>query len=325
MTGKSNETHKEINGIHHITAIAGDPQRNLDFYTEVLGLRLVKLTVNFDDPGTYHFYFGDQVGHPGTILTFFPWANARRGTPGNGQVGVTAFSIPEDSLGYWRERFNSYRISVSEVEERFDESVLRLLDPDSLQLDLVTHDPGETFVPWESSPIPEEHAIRGFHSAALWVSDFEPTADLLMDTFDFTMEAEAGNRFRFKGSPNQPANLVDLIHRPDGQTGRMGTGVVHHIAWRTPDDEQQLSWRAELNQLGFNVTSVMDRQYFHSIYFREPGGVLFEIATDPPGFSLDEREEELGTHLKLPPWYESHRSEIEKALQPIRLPGTIRG
>lgn len=311
---------KEIPGIHHVTAIASDPQRNLDFYTTVLGLRLVKLTVNFDDPGTYHFYFGDEVGRPGTILTFFPWPVARRGRRGNGQVAVTSFSIPEGTPGYWGERLKEHGVSVGELNRRFDEEVLTFLDPDGMQLELVTHPGATAHAPWGGGPIPPEYAIRGFHSVALWARDHERTAELLRDTFGFRLLNEAGPRFRFQAASQGPGGLVDVIHRPNGEPGWGGAGTVHHVAWRTPDDAEQLAWQREISGLGLRVTPVMDRQYFHSIYFREPGGVLFEIATDPPGFTLDEPRARMGHALKLPPWLEPQRAEIEGMLPDLHLP-----
>lgn len=314
-TGGSNR----IGGIHHITAIASDPQRNLDFYTGVLGLRLVKLTVNFDDPGTYHFYFADQEGRPGTILTFFPWPGARRGRPGNGQVSAVAFSVPPGALDYWQDRLRAHDVSISGVRQRFDETVLPLRDPDGLQVELVAGDEAPSLPAWESGPVPAEHAIRGFHHATLWEKDSEPTSGLLTETLGFRPVQDDGVRFRF-ASPESPGRLVDVVGRPDAQAGVMGAGAVHHIAWRTPDDVRQLAWRRSLIELGYRVTAVKDRQYFHSIYFREPGGVLFEIATDPPGFTLDETLAELGTHLKLPPWLEESRPRIEEALPDLNLP-----
>ncbi|MDX1687154.1 MAG: ring-cleaving dioxygenase [Candidatus Promineifilaceae bacterium] len=310
---------QEISGIHHITAIASDPQRTLDFYTDVLGLRLVKLTVNFDDPGTYHFYFADAEGQPGTILTFFPWPGARPGQPGNGQVSAVAFSIPPDALDYWQDRLRTHGVSPSAIHQRFEEAVLPLRDPDGLQLELVAHEEAPSLPAWDGGPVPAERAIRGFHHAALWESDAEGTAQLLTETFGFRPVGDHGGRLRF-AAQESPGRLVDVVNRPDGEAGIMGAGAVHHIAWRTPDDEQQQEWRRTLIGLGYGVTPVKDRQYFHSIYFREPGGVLFEIATDPPGFTLDESPDELGTHLKLPPWLEESRSRIEEALPDLSLP-----
>lgn len=313
-------TTQQIPGIHHVTAIAGDPQKNLDFYTLVLGLRLVKLTVNFDDPGTYHFYFGDVSGGPGTIMTFFPWPNARRGRIGNGQVGTTAFSIPAGSVGYWQERLKQYGVTTSRPDARLDEEALVLADPDGLRLELVAHADDPHVTPWGAGPVPADKAIRGFHSVALWESSPEPTARLLTDTLGFEQIASQGQRTRFKMSGNRPGQLVDVIHRPDAPRGVGGAGTVHHVAWRTPNDDEQLAWQRAVAAAGHNVTPVKDRQYFHSIYFREPGGVLFEIATDPPGFTLDESAAQLGSGLKLPPWLEPQRAQIERVLPQLQRP-----
>jgi glyoxalase family protein len=313
----------EISGIHHVTAIASDPQRNLDFYTDVLGLRLVKLTVNFDDPGTYHFYFGDGIGRPGTILTFFPWPGARRGRRGNGQVAVTSFSIPEGSVGYWEERLKRHDISVGEPSRRFDEEALVFLDPDGMQLELVPHPGAGGNTLWVGSPVPSEHAIQGFHGVTMWEENVERTVELLTETLGFHLQAEAGQRLRFNAASDGPGALVDVIHRPHGEPGRGGAGTVHHVAWRTPNDEEQTAWQAEIAGRGYRVSPVMDRHYFHSIYFREPGGVLFEIATDPPGFTLDEPQDGLGQDLKLPPWLEPQRSQIEEMLPRLHLPERV--
>ncbi len=309
-------------GIHHITAIAGDPQRNLDFYTKVLGLRLVKLTVNFDDPGTYHFYFGDASGHPGTILTFFPWVNIRRGRRGTGQVGTVAFQVPLNSFGYWVDRFKQHDITTSTPFQRFDEQVLTLLDPDGLPVELITAQPGESAAdPWTGSPVSLDHAVRGFAGPTLLLEGFEETADLLTRAFGMTRVQQSGQRFRFSAG-DRVGGHVDIEVRPNESFGSMGAGVVYHIAWRVSNEAEQLAWREALVERGLNVTPVIDRQYFRSIYFREPGGILFEIATDPPGFATDETPETLGTHLKLPEWLEPRRATIELVLPHIKLPQT---
>jgi glyoxalase family protein len=314
---------REIAGIHHVTAIASDPQRNLDFYGDVLGLRLVKLTVNFDDPGTYLFYYGDEVGQPGTILTFFPWPGARRGRRGNGQVAVTSFAVPERALGYWDERLKRYEISVGEPSRRFDEEALAFLDPDGMQLELVAHPAaGGENLP-EGGAAPAEYAIRGFYGVTMWEENVERSVELLTETLGFRPQGEDGQRLRFRAASDGPGALVDLIHKPHGEPGWGGAGTVHHVAWRTPNDDEQTAWQEEITGLGYRVSPVMDRQYFHSIYFREPGGVLFEIATDPPGFAFDEPPERLGQGLKLPPWLEPQRSQIEETLPKVRTPETI--
>lgn len=310
---------QRISGIHHITAIASDPQRNLDFYTQVLGLRLVKLTVNFDDPGTYHFYFGDAAGHPGTILTFFPWPAARRGRRGSGQVSTVGYTIPANAMGFWKERLQKMGASVSEPFTRFEQEVLPLLDPDGIPLELVASETLAEPQTWPGSPVPAEQAIRGFAAPTLLVGAAEPTAALLVEIFGLRLVEERGARARFTAAEGA-GSTADIEVRPAETRGGMGSGVVHHIAWRAKDAADQAAWRSKLIAAGFDVTPVMDRQYFQSIYFREPGGILFEIATDPPGFTLDEPFETLGEHLKLPPWYEERRANFQRILPPLRLP-----
>ena len=308
-----------IPGIHHITAIAGDPQRNLDFYVHFLGLRLVKKTVNFDDPGTYHLYYGDSVGHPGSILTFFPWPGAYRGRPGTGEVSTVLFSVPDASLDYWARRASDAGVVLEGPTTRFHgERFVSLSDPDGMRIELV----GDATSPdgWGPSAVPEVHTIRGFHGAVLSVSGYERTAKLLADSFGFNLAGQHDNRFRFRASGSGSlGSRVDLLCQPDLSRAALGAGRVHHIAWRTEDDESEKQWRRHLASLDFDVTPVMDRQYFHSIYFREPGGVLFEIATDPPGFTFDESAGELGTGLKLPPWLEHRRTAIERVLPPLAM------
>jgi len=308
----------EIAGLHHVTAIASDPQRNLDFYAGVLGLRFVKRTVNFDDPGTYHFYFGDARGTPGTIMTFFAWPGARRGIRGTGQVDAVAFSIPQNSMDYWLERLEQQHVPAERTSLRFDEELIRFVDPDGLLIELV-----ESAVPvnvehWQGSSVPAEHTIRGFHSVSAALEGYERTAKLLTESFGYRLVNESNNRFRF-ASQNETAagRVVDLLCMPDAHPGRVAAGCVHHIAFRARDDAEQRHWREQLVALGYNVTPVIDRVYFQSIYFREPGGILFEIATDPPGFTLDEDSNQLGKSLRLPSWLESSREQIEKVLQPI--------
>ncbi len=309
-----------ITGIHHITAIASDPQHNLDFYTQVLGLRLVKLTVNFDAPETYHFYFGNATGQPGSILTFFPWPESRQSKQGARQASHVAFSIPLYSVDYWVNRLNEQGVNASPVLERFSEQVIQFTDPDGLQLELVTSPfTGETPA-WEASPVPAQYGLRGFHGVTLMEEDFEPTARLLTEIFGFQQTQEAENHARFEAPSAEPGHTIDLVSLPAAPIGRMGHGAVHHVAWRAADDAAQLAWRERLVAAGLDVTPVLDRQYFHSIYFREPGGVLFEIATDPPGFAIDESQGCLGTNLKLPSWLEPHRQEIEQSLPALRLP-----
>jgi glyoxalase family protein len=308
-----------IRGIHHVTAIASDPQRNLDFYTEVLGLRLVKRTVNFDDPGTYHFYFADEVGTPGTILTFFPWPGVARGSLGAGQVEVTSFSVPEASLKFWEQRLLAAGTPAERSGKRFGEEVLTFADPDGLRLELVAH-PGAAGLSkaWTKGSVPAEHAIRGFYSVTLYEKKLEVTAGVL-ETMGFRKIAEEGNRFRFDVGDVGAGARADVLAVPEAPHGHVAGGSVHHVAWRVTDDASQKSWRNRLIDNRLNVTAVMDRCYFHSIYFLEPGGVLFELATDPPGFAIDEPVETLGETLKLPPWLEVRRDRIEKVLPPIQL------
>ncbi len=304
-----------ILGIHHVTAIATDPRRNLDFYTGVLGLRLVKRTVNFDDPGTYHLYYGDELGRPGTILTFFPWPLARRGERGAGQATTTAFSVPEGSLGAWRQRLERFGAATERPRRRFDEEALAFLDPDGLRLELVAEPAAEERPFWSGGPIPRRQAIRGFHSVALTVADAAPTAELLADVMALRSTGELPDRIRFEAAGEvSTGRRVDLLPRPGLAPGRVAAGSVHHVAWRVTGGRQQESWRQRLADRGLAVTGALDRSYFRSIYFREPGGVLFEIATDAPGFTADERPAELGSALKLPAWLEPHRARIEASL-----------
>jgi glyoxalase family protein len=313
-----------ISGIHHVTAVASDPQRNLDFYTEVLGLRLVKRTVNFDDPGTYHFYFGDEVGSPGSILTFFPWPMSSHGSPGVGQVEVTSFCVPEESLHYWEQRLLSAGTPAERSGKRFGEEVLRFADPDGLKLELIAHagmaSRGQA---WRDASVPAKHAIGGFDSVTLCEQGYEATVGVL-ETMGFKKVAEQGNRFRFDVGEGGAGARVDLLCSSESRYGNIAAGIVHHVAWRVSDDDSQKAWRKHLASQRLNVTPVIDRCYFHSIYFREPGGVLFEIATDPPGFTMDESEESLGEALKLPSWLEPDRNAIERVLPPIQLHKPVR-
>jgi len=306
-----------IVGLHHVTAIASDPQRNLDFYTQVLGLRFVKRTVNFDDPGTYHFYFGDDEGSPGTILTFFPWPHAMRGSTGLGEVTRTAFSVPADALGYWEQRLSQKKILVEHSGRRFEEDVLTFADPDGMRIEIVAHvDSGKANAPRFAS-VPPEYAIRGFFGVTLLEQEELETARIL-NMMGFHNVAQEGSRVRFAAEGNALGNHIDLLIDAAAGYGRPGAGSVHHIAFRAKDDAAQEEWRNEIAK-HLEVTPVLDRTYFHSIYFREPGGVLFELATDPPGFSLDESIDSLGEGLRIPQWLESKRDLIEKQLVPITL------
>jgi glyoxalase family protein len=307
-----------ISGIHHVTAIASDPQRNLDFYTQVLGLRLVKRTVNFDDPGTYHFYFGDETGTPGTILTFFPWPMAPRGKAGVGQVTVTSFAVPEGSLGFWERRLIAAGAPTGREGKRLGEEVLSFADPDGLKLELVATPLTKTKQPWVDASVPAEHAVDGFHSVTLCEQGYEHPARVL-ESMGFRKVAEVGNRFRFEVGGGGAGTRADVLCASEAPHGRIAAGSVHHVAWRVTDDDAQKAWREHLVTQDLDVTPVRDRCYFHSIYFLEPGGVLFELATDPPGFATDETVEKLGEALKLPIWLEPHRAQIEQELAPIQL------
>ncbi|HET6762803.1 MAG TPA: ring-cleaving dioxygenase [Longimicrobiaceae bacterium] len=306
-------------GIHHVTAIAGDPQRNLDFYAGTLGLRLVKRTVNFDDPGSYHFYFGDEAGSPGSILTFFPWPGARRGRPGVGQVGATALAVPAGSLGWWIERFVAMGVEHDMPARRFGLPVLAFRDPDGLPLELVADARSASRGAWTGGDVPAEHAIRGVHAVTLDLARTDATARVLTEALGFREEGREGDVTRYAAGDGGPGTLVDLRTGAAGQP-LGGAGTVHHVAWRAADDAAELEIRRQVEALGLHPTPVIDRNYFHSVYFREPGGVLFEIATDPPGFTDDEPAESLGQALKLPPQYEPRRAEIERILPPVRLP-----
>lgn len=310
-----------IQGLHHITAVAGDPQANINFYHQVLGQRFVKKTVNFDDPGTYHFYFADEVGTPGTVLTFFPWQHMRRGERGIGETTAVAYTIAPDSIGYWQERLAAHGVVVGEVQTRFGTAVLPFHDPDGMPLELIASGEKGNFRHWANGPVPEEHALRGFHGVTLWLNTVEPTAAVLTEQMGYTFVGQEGSRYRYRGASADGGLYVDILHRPGQRRGSFGAGSIHHIAFRTVDDSEQLEYLQTLRQAGLQVTPVQDRQYFHSIYFREPGGVLFEVATDAPGFLIDETVEELGSHLKLPPWFEQHRAEIERALPPVTVNG----
>ncbi|MDA4113849.1 MAG: ring-cleaving dioxygenase [Thaumarchaeota archaeon] len=310
----------DILGIHHVTAIAGEPQQNVDFYAGFMGLRLIKLTVNYDDPETYHLYFGDELGHPGTILTFFPWPGAVSGSKGTGQATTTSFSIPRGSLGYWSDRLRERGIRFEGPTDRFGDQVISFSDPDGLWLELVGREGGGRGGGWDRGPVPQEHSIRGLFGVTLSEEGYERTASLLVETMGFRLVKQDGDRFRYEVGGGGPGATVDILCQPEAHAGFVSVGTVHHVAWRTATDEQQREWRKELAGARLNVTPVIDRKYFHSIYFREPGGVLLEIATDPPGFTVDESEEELGTKLVLPPQLEEFRAALVGALPRINLP-----
>ncbi|MBI3835832.1 MAG: ring-cleaving dioxygenase [Planctomycetes bacterium] len=311
---------ERIFGIHHVTAITGDGQKNIDFYCGVLGLRLVKVTVNFDDPQSYHLYYGDELGAPGSIMTFFVWPGAHRGRQGTSQVTATAFSIPMPSFGFWRKRLADAGCNPSALATRIGSSVVEFNDPDGIRLELIARDAGDPRIPWAGGPIPEDRSIRGFFGVTLSEDGYEHTARMLSDLMGFVKVGEEGHRFRFIGS-GAGGEVVDVLCTPGGVSGSLGAGVVHHVAFRAENDESQRRWREILAKAGRNVTPVIDRTYFHSIYFREPGGVLFEIATDNPGFTVDEPASSLGTSLKLPLQFEKDRTAIKSMLPQLRLPG----
>jgi glyoxalase family protein len=306
---------KKTAGIHHITAIVGHPQENVDFYAGVLGLRLVKQTVNFDDPGTYHLYFGNEGGKPGTIITFFPWANARQGKIGDGQVGVTSYVVPKGAMSFWEQRLAKFGISAAKME-RFGEQYLEFDDPHGLHLEIVEREEGEKNT-WQAGEIKPDVAIKGFGGATLLSVRPDETAQLLENVMGLEKVGQEGDFIRFQSSADI-GNVIDLKLTTIGR-GQMGVGTVHHIAWRAKDDEDQLEWQKYVADSGYGVTAVRDRNYFNAIYFKEHGEILFEIATDPPGFAHDESHETMGEKLMLPEQYETHRDQIERALIPFEV------
>jgi glyoxalase family protein len=307
-----------MSGIHHVTAIAGDPARNFEFYTRTLGLRFVKKTVNFDDPGTYHLYFGDETGSPGSILTFFPWTHASRGRGGVGLTEETAFRVPQSGIGYWAHRFVEKGVEHSALEKRFGETVLSFVDPDGLKLSLVGVEGAEKEPAWTNGDVPAEHALRGFHGVKLMLDSTGPTGDVLTKVLGFTKAGKEGTVTRFVAKDATYGGVVDIQEAKDFLPGRMGRGSVHHIAFRAADDEAQAEMRRLLiEEQHIQATEQMNRNYFRSIYFREPGGIIFEIATDVPGFAVDEPVAELGRSLKLPEFLESRRKQIEASLVPL--------
>lgn len=306
---------KKTAGIHHITAIVGHPQENVDFYAGVLGLRLVKQTVNFDDPGTYHLYFGNEGGKPGTIITFFPWANARQGKIGDGQVGVTSYVVPKGAMSFWEKRLAKFGIPATKME-RFGEQYLEFDDPHGLHIEIVEREEGEKNT-WQTGEINSDVAIKGFGGATLLSVQPDETAQLLEDVMGLKKVGQEGDFIRFQSSADI-GNVIDLKLTTIGR-GQMGVGTVHHIAWRAKDDEDQLEWQKYVADSGYGVTAVRDRNYFNAIYFKEHGEILFEIATDPPGFAHDESLETMGKKLMLPEQYETHRDQIERALIPFEV------
>ncbi len=307
-------TSMTLGGLHHITAMAADPKRNVAFYTQVLGLRFVKKSVNQDDPGTYHLYYGDHTGSPGSALTFFPWPNLRRGRPGQGQAYATAFSVPAGASAFWIDRLKKFAVAASPLETRFADSVLSFTDPDGLKLELVFTAEPDARPPAPAAAIPTAHAIRGFHSTTLALATPAATVALLTDIMGYRAAGTAGDRTRYTVGPGGPGSYVDILTDGSVPRGLNGAGTVHHIAFRVADDAAHVAAHELLRARGVPVSPIIDRAYFKSIYYREPNGVLFEIATDVPGFTIDEPVETLGTVLGLPPHLEPHRAEIEAAL-----------
>ncbi|RRN68421.1 ring-cleaving dioxygenase [Peribacillus simplex] len=306
---------KKTMGIHHITAIVGHPQENVDFYAGVLGLRLVKKTVNFDDPGTYHLYFGNEGGKPGTIMTFFPWAGASQGKIGDGQVGVTSYVVPKGAMKFWKKRLESFNIPFT-VRERFSEEYLEFDDPHGLHLEIVEREEGEVNT-WTFGGVIPEVAIKGFGGATLLSAYPDKTAVLLENILGLELIGKEGGFARYRSSA-EIGNVIDLKLTPIGR-GTMGAGTVHHIAWRAKDDQDQLEWQKYVEENGYEVTPVRDRNYFNAIYFKEHGEILFEIATDPPGFSHDESEATMGEKLMLPEQYEQFRGQIKQSILPFEV------
>lgn len=310
-----------IHGLHHVTAIAGNPQQNIDFYTGLLGLRLVKLTVNLANPNTYHLYYGDELGRPGTILSFFAWPGAPRGSRGTGQAVAISLSIPEGSLNYWGDYLTRRGINVTRPSGRFDEQVLTFFDPDGLQIEMVAHRGSWMPSAWTGGAIPPEYAIRGIYGVTLLEASYERTHPFLVEVLSFQQIRGGGNRFRYEVGEGGPGALLDLLIFPDVPPSQVTVGTIHHLALRAAGNEQQLALQQKLAAFRFNLAQGIDHQYFPSFSFREPGGALLEIAVNEPGFTIDEPPERLGTRLALPPWLEPRRPELEQVLPPLRLPG----
>ncbi|MBZ4037648.1 ring-cleaving dioxygenase [Flavobacterium sp. 17A] len=308
----------KILGLHHITAIAGDAKRNFNFYSNILGLRFIKKTVNFDDPGTYHFYFGDEVGSAGTILTFFPWGEGiQQGRKGSGMATEIGYSVPKGSLDFWQKRFEKYNVIYNKPAEKFGEKYLTFLDPDGLKLELIESKTEDNRKAWETDEVKADVATKGFHNITLTLNDIKPTAAILTEIFGYKLIDQDVNRYRYATDAVENAAIVDLVELADEKRGFNANGTVHHVAFRVQNDEILMKFREKIEEYGLQITPQIDRQYFHSLYFREPGGVLFEIATDNPGFTVDESLEELGKNLKLPAQYEPQRAAIEKHLVKI--------
>lgn len=306
-----------ILGLHHITAIAGNAKRNYDFYTRILGLRLIKKTVNFDDPHTYHFYYGDEQGTPGSILTFFPWEGIMSGRRGSRQATEIGYSVPAGSLEFWQKRFEENNVIYNKPAEKFGERYLTFLDPDGLKFELTEVKTPDARAQWTTTEIGKENAVHGFHHVTITANKIDGTAKVLTDIFGYKLEKTEVNRSRFVTDAVEYAAIVDLVEAQGEAVGHVAGGSVHHVAFRVKDEATLMYFRDKVVAMGLNITEKIDRNYFYSLYFREPGGVLFEIATDNPGFTVDESLEELGANLKLPAQYESNRAEIEGILPKI--------
>jgi glyoxalase family protein len=306
-----------VNGLHHITAIAGPAQENLDFYAGVLGMRLVKRSVNQDDPGTYHLFYADAEGHPGSDLTFFPWPQMGGARAGHGLAMEVGLEVPVGSLGYWTDRLKHYGTKVAREAQRFGQALVSFDDPHGLHLALIEAGTTRSFAPWRGGPVPAERQVRGLFSARVWERAAAPTAAFLMGAMGFTRVADENGwaRYRVPGA----VGVLDVREASDAKRGAWGVGSVHHLAWRVDDDAHQMTMRGRVESAGAQATPVIDRFWFKSVYFREPGGVLFELATDGPGFAVDEDAGHLGESLVLPPWLEGQRTAIEHALPPLRL------
>lgn len=309
-----------VHGIHHVTAIAGDPQENLDFYAGVMGMRLVKKSVNQDAIDTYHLFYADAAGTPGSDLTFFPWPNMGPARPGVALTMEVPFAVPVGSLKYWQKRFDGLGVNYGKIETRFGETTLPFRDPHGLHLALVETGDERQFVPWQKSPVPVERQLRGMHSVRLWERHLAPTETLLTDRMGFTLVGVENGWRRYGVDGGGSGKLVEVKELPEENRGRWGTGSVHHVAWRARDSKEEMALRSVIERAGLNPTPQIDRFWFKSVYFREPGGVLFELATDGPGFGRDEDMERLGEQLILPPWLEPHRKEIEAGLPPLKMP-----
>ena len=310
-----------VPGIHHVTAITGDVQKCTDFYVGVLGLRFIKKSINQDVPDTYHIYFGDYLGTSGTAMTFFGWPTWPKRKTGSGQVTTVSFAVPKGSLDYWDSRLRKLGLSIKRTS-RFGNEGIVVSDPDGIELELVGDASDDRWVPWKDSPVDQDAAIRGFHSVTMTVAESTGTIDFLVNTMGFRKAGDEGRRTRFETGRGGPHAILDVVESPEGPEGEESTGTVHHVAWRAGDAAHQFEWRQVMVKAGRNVTPVIDRYYFKSIYFREPGGVLFEIATDGPGFTVDETAESLGSSLSLPPWFNVRRDRLDVTLPPIVVPTT---